>query len=298
MHKVVDSNYLRRPALRQYLATSTQNIVVLTDYAAMEAHKGNTLVSIYNSMAILAAFPAQVVVLKNTLLACGLSGRGAGLRRRFIDARQTKDFGVHCRNLLLAKAGDAFLQKQLVELGREATQHLDERMIADARSMPVVIEQIANGYTKAELSILRTAASYSDEMIKKLIVGVLHTAVIMFEIILVCTSCRPKTRCRTPSFFEQRSAHTFSCWIGSQLRAQIPRKEPVRRLFVTIWSISTLPHLPRSLMVCCQAMKRSSAYMNKLGCFLQQCSGAKLVALVCSVLCQSPNRSLNPDCLQ
>ncbi len=36
MHKVIDSNYLRGPELRQYLAASNQNIAVLTDYGAME----------------------------------------------------------------------------------------------------------------------------------------------------------------------------------------------------------------------------------------------------------------------
>ena len=85
MRKVVDSNQLQSDALRSYLSQSKQNFAVLTDYAAMEAYKGDTLVSIYKSMEILTAFPDQVIVLKNTLVTCGLSGRGSGLQRRLID---------------------------------------------------------------------------------------------------------------------------------------------------------------------------------------------------------------------
>jgi hypothetical protein len=45
MRKIVDSNFMQREELRSYLATSTENYAVLTDYAAMEAYKGDTLAS-------------------------------------------------------------------------------------------------------------------------------------------------------------------------------------------------------------------------------------------------------------
>jgi hypothetical protein len=70
--KVVDSNFLQSPKLEDYLAESNCNFAVLTDYAAMEAYKENTLASIYKSMETLARYPAQVVVLKNTITVCGL----------------------------------------------------------------------------------------------------------------------------------------------------------------------------------------------------------------------------------
>src|SRR5208283_5895624 len=59
---VVDSNALQSPVLRDYLSKSIDNRAVLTDYASMEAYKGNTLVSIFRSMALLADFPRQVIV--------------------------------------------------------------------------------------------------------------------------------------------------------------------------------------------------------------------------------------------
>ena len=61
--KVVDTNVLQAPSLRDYLAKSAANFAVLTDYAAMESYKGKTLNSIFRRMAILAEFPKQVIVI-------------------------------------------------------------------------------------------------------------------------------------------------------------------------------------------------------------------------------------------
>lgn len=181
MRKVVDSNYLQKPELRQYLSASKQNTAVLTDYASMEAYKGDTLASIYKAMSVLAEFPQQVVILKNTLFVCGLSGRGSGLQQRFIDTSQTKRFSVYCNNLIAARSGNMALQRQLLELGREATRHLEERMLADAKSMPTAIEYVATTYTKEELAALRTTTRYSDQTVKKLIESVLYIALNLFQ---------------------------------------------------------------------------------------------------------------------
>jgi len=42
MRTIVDSNFMQREELRSYLAASRYNYAVLTDYAAMEAYKGDT----------------------------------------------------------------------------------------------------------------------------------------------------------------------------------------------------------------------------------------------------------------
>ena len=60
--KIVDSNYLQSPKLREYLLETRKNIAVVIDYAAMEALKGDTLASVFKSMEILAEFPDQVDV--------------------------------------------------------------------------------------------------------------------------------------------------------------------------------------------------------------------------------------------
>lgn len=175
MRKVVDSNFLQTAELKNYLAKSSQNCVVLTDYAAMEAYKGDTLVSIYRSMEILAQHPKQVLVLKGTQAVCGLRGRSAGLQRRMIDVKQTRGFGGYCQDLHAAKRGDSFFQEQLLRLGRDATAHMD-RMLADAADMPNILDEVAETYTKSELRVIRTGSAYTEEMIDKLIQNVLLLA--------------------------------------------------------------------------------------------------------------------------
>jgi histidinol-phosphate/aromatic aminotransferase/cobyric acid decarboxylase-like protein len=71
---VVDSNFMQREELRSYLAASTENYAVLTDYAAMEAYKDDILALIFHSMEIVADYPKQVIILKATSIVCGLTG--------------------------------------------------------------------------------------------------------------------------------------------------------------------------------------------------------------------------------
>src|SRR5271156_1612992 len=123
--KVVDSNALQSPLLRTYLTKSINNVAVITDYAAMEAYKGNTLVSIFRSMEILAEFPRQAMILKTTGVICGLRGRRSGLQRRMIDEGQTLGFTKYCHDLRAAKLGNVSLQKQILDNGHAADAHMN-----------------------------------------------------------------------------------------------------------------------------------------------------------------------------
>jgi hypothetical protein len=165
MRKVVDSNFLQSDRLRDYLSTSPTNFAVLTDYAAMEAYKDNTLVSIYRSMAILAEYPAQVIVLHGTQHACSLTGDGRDYWRRMIDDDQTQGFAGYCSLSNRAQRGDAFVQRELLELGREATAQM-ERMLNDARGMAAALDGIAATYTPEELRQLRRA-KYTEALVDK-----------------------------------------------------------------------------------------------------------------------------------
>ena len=142
MRKIVDSSFLNSDELRAYLSKSSKNYAVLTDYAAMEAYKGDTLSSICHSMEILAQFPKQVVVLKGTRAVSGLVGRPAGLQRRLIDDEQTREFGKFCMHLREAKRGDLAVQAKLLELGSEASSHMD-KLLSDAAQMASIIEEVS-----------------------------------------------------------------------------------------------------------------------------------------------------------
>ncbi len=179
MRKIVDSNYLQSECLRTYLSASRDNYAVLTDYAAMEAFKGDTLVSIYRSMEILADYPKQVIVLKSTGVVCGLRGRRKGLQRRMIDEEQTDGFANWCSGLEKAKAGDVALQKQLLDAGQEASAHLD-RMLADAKTYAENLEGVAKNYDAAELKILRSNKPHTVELIDKITGNILNLAALLF----------------------------------------------------------------------------------------------------------------------
>lgn len=180
MRKVVDSNFLQSPKLRDYLASSSKNFALLTDYAAMEAYKGDTLASIYKSMSVLSEYPEQVIVLKNTQAVCGLNGNSSGLQKRLIDGSQTKNFKKYCRALLAANKGDLRLQKQLLDHGREATSHID-KLLGDASLLRETFEDLANNYTAEELRILRTGKDFTEAMFDKFIEGVMLMAAYQFR---------------------------------------------------------------------------------------------------------------------
>jgi hypothetical protein len=179
MKKVVDSNYLQTETLRTYFAKSPTNCVVLTDYAAMEAYKGDTLSSIYRSMEIVAEYPKRVIVLKPTGKVCGLRGRRSGLQRRMIDEEQTRGFATWCQRLKLAKQGNVSLQQQLLNHGRVASDQMD-RIRADVSTYAENLEGAAKGYTPNELKALRTSEPFTEELIDKIVKNTLNMAATMF----------------------------------------------------------------------------------------------------------------------
>jgi hypothetical protein len=126
MRKVVDTNFLQTEALRAYLAASTDNYVVLTEFAAMESYKQGALDALSDQMGVLVQFPTQVIVLKGTLDVCSLSGRDAVTWERMIDETQTGEFPVFCQHLLAAKRGDLSIRGQLSRM--------------DAKQEPIWIE--------------------------------------------------------------------------------------------------------------------------------------------------------------
>ena len=173
--KVVDTNCLQSEALRAYLSASADNYAVLTDYAAMEAYKGDTLKSIYCSMEILAEHPKQVIVLGGTQIICGLSGRDAALQEPLIDEVQSREFSEYCQHLLAAKRGGRSLQGQPLEHGREATAHID-RMLMDMPTLSSGIDLMAKTYSPAELQILRRREKHTPQMRERLVQNVLLLA--------------------------------------------------------------------------------------------------------------------------
>jgi hypothetical protein len=179
MRKIVDRNYLQSPKLRDYLAESRRNRVVLTDYAAMEAFKGDALINIVTATEILREFPKQVIVLKSTNVIAGLKGRRCGFTRRMVGRDQTRGFPEWCGHTARAAAGDKDLQRQIVENGKEADAHLT-RMRDDQQNYAENLDAMAKDFSEAELKVLRKHEPISDEMFRKVQGHVLEMAAFLF----------------------------------------------------------------------------------------------------------------------
>jgi hypothetical protein len=180
MRKIVDRNYLQSPKLRDYLTESRRNRVVLTDYAAMEAFKGDALINIVTATEILCEFPKQVIVLKSTNVIAGLKGRRCGFTRRMIDRDQTRGFPEWCERLARATAGDKDLQRQILENGKEADAHLN-RMRDDQRNYAENIDAMSKNFSEAELKLLRKREPISEEMFEKIHGHVHEMAAFLFS---------------------------------------------------------------------------------------------------------------------
>jgi hypothetical protein len=180
MRKVVDSNFPRSDALTAYLSGSTNNYVVLTDYAAMEAYKGEMPASIYASMAILTQHPKQVIVLKGTQAVCGLNGRDLASSDQLIDVNQTREFPEYCHGLIAAQGGGQSFQKQLLEHGREAVAHMD-RILANAGTVLSGFDAATKTYSGDELKIIRNGNKYTQKMADKMMHNFMLLAVYLFK---------------------------------------------------------------------------------------------------------------------
>lgn len=180
MKLVIDSNQLQSVELRKFLARSNNNFAVLTDYAAMEAYKGDTLSSIFKSMSVLADYPSQVIILKGTRAACGRRGRTSGLQRRLIDEKQTNGFYQFVACLRLAQQGNSKFQKQLLENGHEATNHLN-KMLVDAATTGTLIEHFAKLYSKEDRANFRRGENLSNVAVNKTIEIVLEISGNIFK---------------------------------------------------------------------------------------------------------------------
>ena len=206
LRKVVDSNFLRSPELRQYLSISSRNIALLTDYSAMEAYKGDSLVAILESMAVLSEFPKQVVVLKGTQAACGLRGRNAGMARRLVDHHQTAGFESYCSDLARARAGHRAYRQAILAHGREASSHMD-RMLSDVIDLPSVFADLATGYSRDELTEIRTSDVrdiHSRALISKILQGV-------FDLFMNLFRRHPRAIFRAGPRRDSKSLHSTYC---------------------------------------------------------------------------------------
>jgi hypothetical protein len=166
MRKIVDRNYLQSPKLRHYLAVWRKHRVVLTDYAAMEAFKGDALANIASATEILREFPKQVIVLKSTSSIGTLKGRRCGFTCRMIDRDQTRVFPEWCEHTARALAGEEELQRQIVENGIDADAYL--KRMDEQENYAENLDAMAKTFSETELKALRKHEPISEKTFSKI----------------------------------------------------------------------------------------------------------------------------------
>jgi hypothetical protein len=180
MRKVVDSNYLEKPELREYLAASRKNVVVVTDYLELEMLGRDTLEQFLRSTEILAQYPRQVILSKTTDVAGSLRGKKKGLKKRLTDGKRTHAFRKWCRIREKIKRGEKSFENQRLKAREEAQAHLGV-MLDNAANFKDGLKAHAERYTAEELRIIRAHEPFTPELTAKLVDGIMDFAQGFFE---------------------------------------------------------------------------------------------------------------------
>lgn len=164
---VIDSNRLQSDELRAFLAHDKENCAVLTDYAWMEAYKGNSLLSIQKSMAVLKDFPDQALVLKGTKAVAALDPSAPGIAKRMQWSRRGGEFRDTVVGLQQAADGHLGAIRQIIEHGRAADTQM-EKILNDMTELPEALQDMMQALLTAdEIAGIRAGKPHSAPLIGK-----------------------------------------------------------------------------------------------------------------------------------
>ncbi len=164
---IIDSNRLQSMDLRAFLQVSPDNFAVLTDYAWIEAYKGDSLISIQKSMGVLKDFPQQVIVLKFTRAICRIEPSPSGMASAM--ARKGQEFSQTVTGLLQAQAGDPGAIAQIIAHGEGADRQM-AKLLADVVDLPVVFQDMLRTFfTSEEIAHIRAGKPYTLDLVRKVL---------------------------------------------------------------------------------------------------------------------------------
>jgi hypothetical protein len=210
--RVLDANFFQDSGLEDYLSADRQNFVVFTDFACMEAYKGDALVSIQKSLEIVSRYPAQVIVLKPTReVIKNQHATGVTCGAALEDPSQTKGFQQFCEHVRLAGAGNHQLAAQVVALGREATRHFE--LMRDASpEMVAGIEEVSALLRPDHLRSLKRRMPLPPEAAQEMIRMILLLAASFMKM-------HPDVSAIPRSGSELRSSYVFRYSVAAYLLA-------------------------------------------------------------------------------
>lgn len=178
---VVDVNCMQSDELAEYLAGGRHNFAVLTDYAGMETYRPDSKEALRESFSVLSRFPAQVLTLRGTKVICGLRGRRKGLRRRFVDWRQSRQFQDYCVLVNRYVSGDDTYRQDIESKRAIARTHL-EGIAADTADIALDYSLLQKNFSESELKKIRRDEAYALSSIEKLFAFTAKMATEFFEL--------------------------------------------------------------------------------------------------------------------
>lgn len=175
---IVDSNYLRKPALRQFLSKTRPNQIALAEEVLVEMHKREPAYTVKNSLEIARAFPKQVVVLHGVTRIYGLPIRSAADARKLIDKRQTNNFARWYDDVLLSER-DEMTANFLVAAQEQAQAQVDE-IGATVMHIQPIFQSLKQRFDKDELTQLRRRIPYTESTQRKLLDIIYEISSVLF----------------------------------------------------------------------------------------------------------------------
>jgi len=164
---IIDSNRLQSEELRTFLAVSAENFAVLTDYAWMEAYKGNSVLSIQKSMSVLKDFPDQVIVLKGTKTVSALDPRAPGIAQRMYWSSKRQEFHETVAGLQQAAEGHPRAIAQILAHGTAADRQM-EKVLAGIADLPATFSDMMQTLlTQQEIDAIRARKPHTAAVVRK-----------------------------------------------------------------------------------------------------------------------------------
>ena len=159
MRKIVDCNALESGELREFLAASSANQALVTDFCVMESF--NRGPGVHLSYQTLSEYPCQVRILETTPLIARLRPRSKGLASRFTDHDGTMQFPRSCKALVAREsmAGTNFALKCQI------AEDFIAELTPAAESMRKPMIEMMSKHSREELKALRTQKRLTHAML-------------------------------------------------------------------------------------------------------------------------------------
>lgn len=155
---IVDSNFLQKPALSEYLSASRSNKIAVAEEVLVEMHKREPALTVRKNLEVARGYPTQVIILRGVTSIYGLSINSAADARKLIDRRQTTGFAQWYDDVLQA-SNDCAISRSLANAKKQAQAQTQE-IAAKVQHMLPIFRDIKKRFSNEELTQLRKRIPY------------------------------------------------------------------------------------------------------------------------------------------